>query len=55
MSQSHNIKGETTDVVFQECVIFGKETFLTFKIFYMHKNKYTTLKGGGGGEKKKCL
>ena len=39
-SQSHEIKGGTTDEVFQELFYCGREELLVvwFNIFYMHNN-----------------
>ena len=53
MSQSHGIKGGTTDDTFQElCVLWesgasvGVDIYLkTFKTIHMHKKLYNTLKG----------
>lgn len=53
MSQSHGIKGVTTDEAFQEwhfllesraSVGANFDLFSTFKNFYMHKNVFNTLK-----------
>ena len=52
MSQSHGIKGGTTDKVFQQQCVQWEEgasvgagfVFLDLKIFYMHQNTYKTVK-----------
>ena len=59
MSQSHGIKGGTTDEAFQEhCCLWergapvGADFALvsTFQIFYMHENRYNTLTERGKKE-----